>query len=56
MKRFTIVALALVLGAGSYTLICHQANDGAYATDWENALWQARSEAKPILLSFGGPW
>ncbi len=48
-SRLVLIVLALVLGITTILLV--RGND-----EWDQALAQARSENKPIMLKFGGPW
>ena len=47
--RFAIPAIVVVLLFG--TCLLFRGGDS-----WDQALAEARSEDKPILLKFGGPW
>ena len=46
--RFAIPATIVVLVFGTCLLL--------RGNSWEQAVAEARSENKPILLKFGGPW
>jgi len=57
MKPVHIAIAAAGLAAGAYFVLGGRSSaDALEYVSWSKALEIARSEKKPILLNFGGPW
>ena len=58
MQPRAVMIGALILGVGAVFVFSSSQSSGEsnYFTDWNKALAEARTEEKPILLNFGGPW
>jgi hypothetical protein len=56
MKPAHIAAIVAVVGIGAYLLHSRSSAGALDYVSWEQAIEKARSEKKPILLNFGGPW